>query len=308
MKKIFILLIVLNQGFLAFGQSQIHTKLNRIYKNDKPLKLIKKATKYNLKNKRDPIPYYYISLGNYLLFTKSNNNYNFNKSISNLKKAKKYNSDNSYWNTMENEFIPLKNTIKKKVNYYYRKNNTKSLKLCKSYTSIFNDTLPEYNQLITDKSISKINHPKTANTTISYWSNKRDSIKAFANKFIGTPYKWAGEKPGGFDCSGFVKYVYNHVGILLPHNANKISYLGKRVSEKNAKTGDIILFGYTNEKGHHAYHAGIIYENKEGVIKLIHSITSGVHITSDYENYWKDRTLFIRNLIDYPENKELVID
>ena len=61
MKKIFILLIVLNQGFLAFGQSQIHTKLNRIYKNDKPLKLIKKATKYNLKNKRDPIPYYYIS-------------------------------------------------------------------------------------------------------------------------------------------------------------------------------------------------------------------------------------------------------
>ena len=69
MKKIFILLIVLNQGFLAFGQSQIHTKLNRIYKNDKPLKLIKKATKYNLKNKRDPIPYYYISLGNYLLFT-----------------------------------------------------------------------------------------------------------------------------------------------------------------------------------------------------------------------------------------------
>ena len=306
MKKSIVIVFMFLNGFSFVAQSKTFMKLNAIYKKDKPIKLIKKATKYNSKNKRDAIPYYFISLGNYSLYSKSNNNYNFNKAVNYLKKAKKYNSDNTYWNTLKNEFIPLKNTIQKNASYYYGKNNTKSLKLCKSYANLFGDTLQEYHQLILKKSISKINHTETANTIISYWSNKRDSIKAFANKFIGTPYKWAGENPGGFDCSGFVKYVYNHVGIKLPHNANKISYLGKRVSEKNAKTGDIILFGHTNEKGHHAYHAGIIYENKDGSIKLIHSITTGVHITSDYENYWKERTLFIRNLIDYPENNELV--
>lgn len=303
MKKIIILLIILNPCFLALGQSQIHTKLNKIYKKDKPLKLIKKATKYNLKNKRDPIPYYFISLGNYLLFTKSNNNYNFNKSISNLVKAKKYGADKTYWENFKNEFDSLKVMMIKNV-AYYKNNNKKVVKLCENYIKIFGDTLPEYTEFCNKKIQNKIDYE--TNTTRSLWSEKRDSIKVFANKFIGTPYKWAGESPGGFDCSGFVKYIYGHVNIKLPHNANKISYLGKKVSEKNAKTGDIILFGHTNEKGHHAYHAGIIYENKEGEIKLIHSITSGVHVTSDYENYWKERTLFIRNLIDYPENNELV--
>jgi cell wall-associated NlpC family hydrolase len=306
MRKILIMIFLLNNGFLIIGQSKTFSKLNVIYKKGKPTKLIKKATKASLKNKRDAIPYYFISLGNYSLYTTSNYSYNFNKAVSNLKKAKKYNSNNAYWNLLEQEFIPLKNTIEKKVSYQYTKNKKKSLKLCETYITLFGDTLPEYIQLFIKKSLTKLDRPAITNTNTSYWSEKRDSIKAFANKFVGTPYKWAGENPGGFDCSGFVKYVYKYVGIKLPHNADKISYLGEKVSEKNAKTGDIILFGYTNEKGHHAYHAGIIYENIDGIIKLIHSITSGVHVTSDYENYWKERTLFIRNLIDFPLNDELV--
>ena len=53
---------------------------------------------------------------------------------------------------------------------------------------------------------------------------------------------------------------------------------------------------------------GYIYENENGEIKLIHSITKGVHITSDYDRYWKERTLFIKNIIDYPKlNNELTL-
>ena len=306
MRNLLIIIIILNHGILAIGQSKIDIKLKRIYKKDKPIVLINKATKFSLKNKRNPIPYYYISLGNYSLYRKFNNSYNFNKSISNLVKAKKYSENKTQWETLKNEFDPLKITISNSISYYVKINNKKAIKLCEDYIIIFGDTLSEYTQLCNIKTQTKINHE--TNTTKTFWSEKRDSIKVFANKFIGTPYRWAGESPGGFDCSGFVKYIYGHVGIKLPHNADKISYLGKKVSDKNAKTGDIILFGYKNEKGHHAYHAGIIYENNEGVIKLIHSITSGVHVTSDYENYWKEKTLFIRNLIDYPENNELVND
>ena len=52
------------------------------------------------------------------------------------------------------------------------------------------------------------------------------------------------------------------------------------------------------------YHAGVIYENN-GEIKVVHSISKGVHITTDYNAYWKQRVIFIKNIIDYPENNEL---
>ena len=48
----------------------------------------------------------------------------------------------------------------------------------------------------------------------------------------------------------------------------------------------------------------MIYENN-GEIKVVHSISKDVHITTDYNAYWKQRVIFIKNIIDYPEKNEL---
>jgi len=75
------------------------------------------------------------------------------------------------------------------------------------------------------------------------------SVIAYASNFVGTPYRSGGSTPDGFDCSGFVSYVYRHFGISLPHSSSAYWNVGTRVS--SPKPGDIIV-----TSGHVALYAG----------------------------------------------------
>jgi cell wall-associated NlpC family hydrolase len=63
-----------------------------------------------------------------------------------------------------------------------------------------------------------------------------------ALRMVGTPYRWGGEAPGGFDCSGLVRWAYGRVGIDLPHNSNALFGVGRAVSPKRLETGDVLFF------------------------------------------------------------------
>ena len=65
----------------------------------------------------------------------------------------------------------------------------------------------------------------------------------FARRFLGVPYRWGGDSPsGGFDCSGFVRYVYAHFGRSLPHSSYGDFDLGRRVSRGSLRPGDLVFF------------------------------------------------------------------
>jgi len=74
-------------------------------------------------------------------------------------------------------------------------------------------------------------------------------VIAYAATFVGTPYRSGGSTPAGFDCSGFVSYVYKHFGIDLPRSSGAYWGVGTRVS--SPKPGDIIV-----TSGHVALYAG----------------------------------------------------
>ncbi|KAF2330023.1 C40 family peptidase [Flavobacterium nitrogenifigens] len=119
----------------------------------------------------------------------------------------------------------------------------------------------------------------------------RDSIITYAKQYLGTPYVYASSNPKkGFDCSGFVSYVFKNYGISLPRSSAEYKKLGKTLKPEDFKVGDIIVFyGYKNKTA--IGHLGIICEANGMQSKFIHA-SSGkaqqVTVTAlDTEHYTK---------------------
>ena len=113
-----------------------------------------------------------------------------------------------------------------------------------------------------------------------------DSLVNFAEKFIGTPYVWAGCEPGGFDCSGFVYYVYSHFGIITTHNSYDFPQFGVPISIDSCKTGDIILFTRENAKNKKIGHVGIVISKIGEPLTFIQASSSKEHggvVITDYD-------------------------
>ena len=67
-------------------------------------------------------------------------------------------------------------------------------------------------------------------------------VATYALNFVGSPYVWSGSTPSGFDCSGFVMYVYAHFGIDLPHSSRLMSTCGVAVERDDLQPGDLVFF------------------------------------------------------------------
>jgi cell wall-associated NlpC family hydrolase len=70
----------------------------------------------------------------------------------------------------------------------------------------------------------------------------RPDVVGYAMQLIGTPYRWGGASPAGFDCSGFVNYVYAHFGKSLPHYTGAQWGSGAQVSPDQLEPGDLVFF------------------------------------------------------------------
>jgi lipoprotein Spr len=98
---------------------------------------------------------------------------------------------------------------------------------------------------------------------------------SFAQSLTGVPYKYASVDPKeGFDCSGFVTYVFNHFNILVPRQSVGFTNLQQTIDIKEAKPGDLILFTGTDSTVRVVGHMGIITSVADNNVLFIHS-TSG---------------------------------
>lgn len=86
------------------------------------------------------------------------------------------------------------------------------------------------------------------------------SIVTYARQFVGTPYVYGGTTPAGFDCSGFVQYVFAQFGYSLPRTSGAQAAVGHRISAAEARPGDLVVWGthhigiYTGNGNHIAAH------------------------------------------------------
>ena len=80
-------------------------------------------------------------------------------------------------------------------------------------------------------------------STSSSHQTKANAIIATAKQFIGVNYLYGGTTPSGFDCSGFVQYVFAKNGISLPRVSRDQFQVGTSISFDNLKPGDLVFFG-----------------------------------------------------------------
>jgi cell wall-associated NlpC family hydrolase len=108
-------------------------------------------------------------------------------------------------------------------------------------------------------------------------STTGDEAVAIALRYLGTPYSWAGASPAGFDCSGFVMYVYGKLGVELPHSSWMLWDVGRPVARRDLQPGDIVFFSGLS-------HVGIYV----GAGRFIHSPHSGdvVKISSFADDWY----------------------
>lgn len=83
-------------------------------------------------------------------------------------------------------------------------------------------------------------------------SGSGSAVASYGCQFVGNPYVWGGESlTNGADCSGFVKSVYGHFGVSLPHSSGALTGVGRAVSTSDMQPGDIVCYS-----GHVAIYIG----------------------------------------------------
>jgi cell wall-associated NlpC family hydrolase len=127
-----------------------------------------------------------------------------------------------------------------------------------------------------------------------------DSISFYAQVFLGTPYKYAGNSPKtGFDCSGFVNFVFRKYNISLPRSSKDFDKIGIEISADSCLPGDIVLFSRTLSNKTLTGHVGIVIGKDENSFQFIHATTRKGIIIDDYKKskYFFERFRGIRRVL-----------
>jgi len=129
-----------------------------------------------------------------------------------------------------------------------------------------------------------------------------DSLVAFGKSLVGTPYLYASSDPeNGFDCSGFITYVFNHFGIAVPRSSLDFTNVGLEMPKEFAGPGDLILFTGTDSTIRIVGHMGIVESNESGNLLFLHSTSGKAYgvVISPLKGYYETR--FVKVIRVFPQ-------
>jgi cell wall-associated NlpC family hydrolase len=139
------------------------------------------------------------------------------------------------------------------------------------------DQLQEHATITTDNASASPTVPPSslsASTVINTGTTTPAELVAFSKTLIGTPYLYGSiDRTRGFDCSGFITYVFNHFDISVPRSSSGFTEVQRQVPLDSATIGDLILFTGTDSTVPEVGHMGIVVSNGRP-LEFIHS-TSG---------------------------------
>lgn len=140
-------------------------------------------------------------------------------------------------------------------------------------------------------------------TDINTGTTRPSELISFACSLEGTPYQFGSVNPRqGFDCSGFITYVFKHFNIAVPRMSVDFAPVHRPVDLKDARPGDLILFTGSDSTIKIVGHMGIVTANSADGPMFIHSESGrnkGV-IETPFDTYYRAR--YIKTIRIFPEN------
>ena len=111
------------------------------------------------------------------------------------------------------------------------------------------------------------------------------AIAAKAREYVGYPYAWGGASPAGFDCSGFIMYIYGTFGLELGRDLGGQLESGRPIEPDQLQPGDLVIFqntykGGISHGGVYVGHGQFVHANDE---------STGVVVSSMGSSYWAPR-------------------
>jgi len=140
-------------------------------------------------------------------------------------------------------------------------------------------------------------------------SGLASSLLAKAKEYLGTPYHYGGTTPSGFDCSGFVRFVFGAFGFGLEHSSHSQAKQGEAVDLKQIQPGDLLFFK-TRGKQDRISHVGIYL----GQGRFIHAGSQGgpskrvVRIGELDQSYYAQRLVSARRVLTQPMGPTEVLE
>jgi len=143
---------------------------------------------------------------------------------------------------------------------------------------------------------------KVPSVKINTENTTADVLISYAESLEGTKYKYGGtNEETGFDCSGFVWYVFNHFNIKVPRTSVQFTNAGKEVKITESKRGDIILFTGSDERSRKVGHIGFITANENNKITFLHAASGGGRgvMKSQMSEYFVERFVKVNRIFNY---------
>ncbi|WP_107037694.1 C40 family peptidase [Brumimicrobium mesophilum] len=290
MRKLFIFLLPLLFSFSITAQVMEFDKLEMRY-DQRQYKAVYKTANKLLDNPEydfSLIPNYYLALSKLQLAQNDRwykrNKYAFQEAHETFQDLKKTHEGREIIRAHTYELSILKSDLKNWMNELKRDGNQKTFELVEQVVNTFLSEIPNVDGMKQDFTV-----PEEIVTveTVSI-SKQRENILALSNDLLGVPYKWAGNTPKGFDCSGFTCYLAEkEMGKSIERRAADQYNSSTKIKRRNVKPGDFVFF----DNGSGISHVGVIYSTNNNSIQMIHASTSvGISIVDIYQSsYWKQR-------------------
>jgi len=128
-------------------------------------------------------------------------------------------------------------------------------------------------------------------TTVRANNEVASKAIVYAKEMLGKPYKYAGDTPEGFDCSGLVKYSYGRAGISMPRDTQTQRRMSVLVSMRGLREGDLLFF---DQEGKKTSHVGLYLGNG----RFIHAPSNRGKVRTDSINaeFWKKHLVEARRV------------